>query len=172
MLQDDTLQSVNSSDVFSRWTVVLYFFTGITPFFFVSTIYNETAILSIGFREKVQKSFWTFCDKFPSMTDTPARNSSMLCLRHRCSPQMYKLLRNLDKNRRFFPWNVVKESLRSSLDFSPLKRYSMNNFIKRPKCDDEDSRYAAKSKASRGRCEPGESRPIPKITSELQSEPQ
>lgn len=172
MLQDYAHQSVKTSDEFTRWTVVLYFFTGITPFFFVSTIYNETAILSIGFREKVEKSFWFFFDRILSMTDMYAGNSSMLCLGHRCSPQMYKLLRNLDKNPRFFPWNVVKESLRSSLDFSPLKRYSMGNFINRPKCDDEDSRYAAKSQASRGWWEPGESRPIPKITSELQSEPQ
>ena len=104
------------------------------------------------------------------MTAIFARNSSRSPPEHRCFPQMYNILRNLDKNGLFSDENVVKESPFSSLDFSPLKRYSMNNFIKRPKCDDEDSRYAAKSQASRGRCEPGESRPIPKITSELQSE--
>lgn len=46
----------------------------------------------------------------------------------------------------------------------------MNNFINRLKCDDEESKRAGKSIASRGGCKPGESsRPL-KITSELQPE--
>lgn len=85
------------------------------------------------------------------MTDFRARNSPIPSRAYICSRYEYKTLRNLDKNRPVSRQNVVKESPQSSLDIFRPAGYSMYNFIKQPKCDDEDSTHAVKSLASRGR---------------------
>ena len=104
------------------------------------------------------------------MTEESAGNSSMPSGGHRCSRQKYKKLRNIDKNSGFFREKVVNLWMYSTLDKGPRFRYIMSKFIHRLNCDDEESKPAVKSKASRGGCKPGESRRPPKITSELQPE--
>lgn len=85
------------------------------------------------------------------MTDFRAGNSPIPHAAHICFQRKNKMLRNLDKNGPNSRQNVVKEWPFCTLDIFRGAGYIMYNFIKQPKCDDEDSTHAVKSSASRGR---------------------
>jgi hypothetical protein len=81
-------------------------------------------------------------------------------------------VRKIDKNGGEKGKKVGEKWSVSALDKQPQVLYDITIANKHFKCDDEESRTQANSQASRGWCEPGESSGVPKITSELQPEPQ
>ena len=97
-MQDYTYQTCKSSDRVTRWTVVLDYFIGIIPFFFVSTIYNINEILSRGFVRKMQNIFSNICDGKPAMTETVDGYASYTPKTYLCALDMHKRMRNLYKN--------------------------------------------------------------------------
>jgi hypothetical protein len=76
-------------------------------------------------------------------------------------------VRKIDKNRREKGKKVGEKWSASALDKQLWVLYDISIANKHFKCDDEESRTQANSKASRGWCKPGESSGVPKITSEL-----
>ena len=85
---------------------------------------------------------------------------------YNCSPTEYKLY----KKTPFFREKVGISGRENPLTILTCIRYSMNNSISQRNVMTETVAEAAKSKASRGRCKPGESSPSVKITPEQRPE--
>lgn len=98
---------------------------GLTPFVFVSTIYNENGILSRGFGQKVQENFNRAFEEIISMTERFENPAPIVFGKNICTPAAYKMYKKPD----FFRGNIVKESAGLPLTKGRKLEYSITNLI-------------------------------------------